>query len=393
MKILFLIGQGVQVGGTEGQAVELARRLSLEGHETRIHVFCRGDALVELMNSKSVPWTSPHRTQPVDWLKRSSKSFGPKLAGAITRIHIALSLRRVLKQFHPDVVHAFLPECIATGLAITKLSARSAKRVAGIRGASPASLHQKPRFRRSLYKRVASSIRSCDAIICNSPFLVESELIEFDVPTTRIHVIPNGLVLPATQASPSQEPPMAIVVANFQTYKGHDVLIRALKKTPLNLKVKLCGVGSERLNIVNLVRNFGLEERVIFINPPADIESELRTSQFGIHPSLTEGLSNAILEEMASGLPVVATNVGGATLQILHDVSGLIVEPGDADALAQAITIMSSNVSKRVSMGRESRLRAEAYSWDVCVESHLNLYSSLFKEARESERDAKQSNT
>jgi len=221
------------------------------------------------------------------------------------------------------------------------------------------------------------SLRKADAVVCNAPHLREEILDQLRLDPGRVRVIPNGVDLPGWRSDTSGQPARGVVVANFHDYKGYDVLLESLTRVTEPVTVHLCGTGDVRAEMQALAGRLGLDPMVTFVEPPADVPAELRAAQFGVHPSRTEGLSNAILEQMAAGLPVIASDVGGNPVLVEDGVNGLLVPVGDPVALAAAITTLAADPARRARMGEESRRRAASLSWDACTGAHVALYEEL----------------
>jgi glycosyltransferase involved in cell wall biosynthesis len=112
-----------------------------------------------------------------------------------------------------------------------------------------------------------------------------------------------------------------------------------------------------------------------------NIVNFLRSSDIFILPSLAEGLSNALLEAMACGLPVVATNIGGTNEVIKNGVNGILVEPKNSEQLAQAILSLMKNQKYAYRLGINARKTiTEKYSLDLLSEKYVHLYCKLLKE-------------
>jgi glycosyltransferase involved in cell wall biosynthesis len=118
--------------------------------------------------------------------------------------------------------------------------------------------------------------------------------------------------------------------------------------------------------------------RARFVGKVADVRPLLRAADLLVRPSLTEGMSNVVLEAMASGLPVVATRTGGLKEQIDEEVTGILVPPGDSHALADALVRLLCDQPCRVSMGAAGRARVEKmYHLDSVVDAYEDLYDRL----------------
>jgi glycosyltransferase involved in cell wall biosynthesis len=167
------------------------------------------------------------------------------------------------------------------------------------------------------------------------------------------------------------------MVANLIPYKGHDVVLDALARLADPPSLRLAGGGAERDRLATRAAELGLAGRVEFLGAVAGAEHLWAAAQFGVLASFQEGLPNAVLEAMASGVPVVATAVGGVPELVDDGVTGLVVPPGDPAALAGAIDALAGDAALRVRLGAAARQAAGAYSWARCTDAHLRLYTEV----------------
>ncbi len=363
LSIDLVIGSG-RVGGAEGQAVELAVGLCGLGHDVAVVLLEGVGPHAERLADLYIPATtvgfgglSMSRVPGVP-TKNTLRTF-PRLIGHRRRTHS----RR------PQVSHAFLDGAIAVGPLLDIGSGQRPVRVAGVRGLSD----QNP-FTKRLFNH---NVRRADAVVCNAPHLVLEMTRDFGVDASLVHWIPNGVGRSERTANVTVDPPTAVVVANYHPYKGHDTLLDALARLDGAPRVRACGTGAERHRIAGRISELGLTDRVTLVEPPADVPAELAAAQFAIHPSVTEGLSNAILEQLAAGLPVIACDVGGNPALIEHEVNGLLVPPDDPAALARAIARMTVDVELRSRMSVAARASADRFSWPACLAAHVELYRAL----------------
>jgi glycosyltransferase involved in cell wall biosynthesis len=135
-----------------------------------------------------------------------------------------------------------------------------------------------------------------------------------------------------------------------------------------------------RAELEEYARRLGLEGRVAFTGFRLDVPELLSEVSVSVLPSLSEGLSNTILESMAAGVPVVATTVGGNPEAVDNGVTGLLVPPRDARALAGAIASLLENPGLSRGLGEAARRRvAERFSLDVMVRQTELLYQELLE--------------
>jgi glycosyltransferase involved in cell wall biosynthesis len=171
-------------------------------------------------------------------------------------------------------------------------------------------------------------------------------------------------------------------VSNFYPYKGHEELVDAASRiVPAfpNVVFLLAGRDSGTMEATRArVRERGIGGSVRFVGSRTDVPDLLRASDFFVHPSRTEGFSNAILEAMAAGLPVVACDVGGNPEAVVDGETGRMVPSRDAAAFASAIAELLADPEKRKAMGEAGRHRAaERFSLDRMVGEMESLYDSL----------------
>ncbi|MEW6409284.1 MAG: glycosyltransferase [Nitrospirota bacterium] len=181
----------------------------------------------------------------------------------------------------------------------------------------------------------------------------------------------------------SKETPLIGTVAILRKKKGHYILIEAariiLKDIP-DIIFIFIGDGPQRKNLLRLIDEYGLNNHVRLLGLRNDVHVLLREMDVFVLPSFEEALGTSVLEAMAASIPVVATNVGGIPEAIIDGVTGILVSPGDADALADAIKKLIQDKSMARRMGEEGRQRIEEhFSVEKMVEGMYDLYVSLIR--------------
>ena len=171
---------------------------------------------------------------------------------------------------------------------------------------------------------------------------------------------------------------LLLVVGTLKKQKGHQFLIQAVSpiimETP-DLHILFAGDGPLRETLEAQVREAGLEKHIHFLGNRQDVPDLLAASNYFVLPSLWEGLPMALIEAMASGLPVVATQVSGSQQVITHDETGILVPPGDTVALNQAIKALLADPERAREMGQAARARMEAlFGAKKQAEEHMQLY-------------------
>ncbi len=174
-------------------------------------------------------------------------------------------------------------------------------------------------------------------------------------------------------------------VGRLAAVKDQRTLIRALahifRESPMHrhsLRCILVGDGPERVALEQCIAELELGDRVWLAGDREDIPALLACMDVFVLPSLGEGISNTVLEAMATGLPVIATRVGGNPELVEHGVSGLLVPVGDAEALAQAVRELVDDPARCEQMGRAAVRRIQRdFAWERTVESYLDVYDAL----------------
>jgi phosphatidyl-myo-inositol dimannoside synthase len=223
----------------------------------------------------------------------------------------------------------------------------------------------------------AFAAEQADAVIAVSAYTAELVAARTAAPVA-ITVIPNGVdLVPAAPAELCERPTFVTVARIQERYKGHDVLVRALAlvraKVP-QVQWVVIGDGSLRAGVEQLADAYGVADAARFLGAVSDEERDswLARSQLLAMPSRLpaggfagEGFGIAFLEAAAHGRPVVAGNVGGATDAVIDGVTGLLVDPCDQLAVAEAITRLLLDPGLAERLGRAGRERAESLAWPL----------------------------
>jgi glycosyltransferase involved in cell wall biosynthesis len=172
---------------------------------------------------------------------------------------------------------------------------------------------------------------------------------------------------------------LGVVVATFKRQKGHQFLIEAASKLVSqfpNFHILFLGDGELREQLMGQTHNLDLDNHIHFMGTRSDVPSVLAASDLFILPSLWEGLPMALIEAMASELPVVATDVSGTT-QVMEDgKTGILVHPGQSSELEDAVGKLLGDPVTAKNMGEASRLRVEKL---FSAQKQANEYLELYK--------------
>lgn len=173
-------------------------------------------------------------------------------------------------------------------------------------------------------------------------------------------------------------------VGRMAKVKDYPTLVRAFiqlcnqTENSGGLRLVIVGDGPTRNDCQALVDAAGLSAQVHFAGDRSDTPDWLRTLDIFVLPSLGEGISNTILEAMATGLPIVATRVGGTPELIEEGVSGLMWTPGDADTLTRILAEYVNDPTRREREGMAARTRIEnEFSWHKAAAAYQAIYEKL----------------
>jgi glycosyltransferase involved in cell wall biosynthesis len=364
-RVCLLIGQ-LGLGGTEKQVVLLAQGLRSRGIDVHVLLMFKGGPRESGLREAEIP---------VVRLGFVSGGAGPRmlLANAVAFARLVRRLRRL----RPDILHAFLFHSYVT--------AAPAARLAGVRVvvAGRRSLGDFKRGRRVLLAVEHLATRVTDLLVANAEAVAQDTWRHERVRPHKIMTVYNGLpdsaFEPAPPATLDSAAPVVLCIANLKPDKGHRFLLDAvarLRDEDLICTLVLVGDGPERRALEEQAA--GLQIDVRFLGTRTDIEPLLARAQVVALPSLHEGMSNAVMEAMAAGRPVVATDVGG-TGELLRD-RGVLVPPSDGEALADGLGRVLRDPELAACLGT----RAHAWSLqhlhaDAMVDRHVHIYQELLE--------------
>ena len=215
---------------------------------------------------------------------------------------------------------------------------------------------------------------------------IRDTLIHDGVRPSLVEVIYEGTDLQSIDAMP--EPPSSIaddqpvigIVAHLSKEKGHSILVKAvslLLQSYPRLVLSVVGEGPLRTELERLAKTLGASRNVFFLGFREDADSVMKSFDIFCLPSLSEGLSSAILVAMSHRLPVVATAVGGIPELVIDRETGLLVSPRDPERLAGALQELLDSPDLRKRMGESGRRRVEAH---FTLEKKIRNFERLYLE-------------
>lgn len=372
--VLFVITD-LRVGGSERQLALLASTLATEGMTVTVYSFLDGSVRAELERAGVEVTLAPGTGR----LFVGSNTAGFPL--------IAWHLLWFMLRRRPRIVHFVLPAAYLLGAPLAVI-ARVPIRIMSRRSLNT---YQRNGLIRAVERRWHTFMH---ALLGNSLSVVHELRDHEGVPASKLGLIYNGLdmsrfaqIEPRDQARAglglSPDDFVMVTVANLIPYKGHADLFAALGRArsglPQNWRLLVVGrddgIGPE---LKRLRAELGLDDYVDFLGTRNDIARLLAAADVGLLCSHEEGFSNALLEGMAAGLPMIATDVGGNAEAIIDQENGLIVPAKDPARLADAVLHLANDPPLRARLGAAARARvAEKFSLERCVDGYDALYRAL----------------
>jgi glycosyltransferase involved in cell wall biosynthesis len=351
-------------GGAEMYVRRMAPLLRHAGWDLRIVTFLSGGNLVDELRNQDVPVVE----------------LGLRHRADIASMTL---LARLWRSSPPDIIHTHL---FHAGLVGRILAHRLgvATVVVHQHGLEQARSASRSLLDRATTAWVTRYVSSCQAV-------ARVMAVREHIPLSRIEVIYNGIdPTPFIRSSSPAIPPgwpvptgVKVVgsVGRLSPEKGQRALLEAQSQLILGgigLHVVLVGEGRSRTVLLDQAQRLGIDECVHFPGGRHDVSDWLANFDLFVLPSMWEGVSLALLEAMASGLAVIATNAGGTPEIVLDGKTGLLVPPGNPGSLADGIQRLLTDNSLRYQMGQAGQARVvESFSIQETVSRLSYLYQNL----------------
>jgi len=364
-RILYIIDKLV-CAGTQRQLIELLKNIDRTKYEPEVCCLLYEGKWAHVVRRLGIPL----------YVLGLKKIYGLKA------LHRFFRLVRLIKRRRYAIVHNYLFAANVYGTLAAKIARIkiiiNSRRQAGYWNENP---------NRLVWKFVN---RSSDCVIANSEtvksFIVSNE----DIDPDKVLVIHNGIAITPgpsksgnlrKELSLPDESIISCIVANLSGVKGHLDLIRSFEnvsKACDSAHLVCIGNGPLRSSLEKEVYDRKLGDKVHFLGYREDVGELLADADIGILASLSEGMPNAILEYMRAGLPVAATGVGGITDIIRNDENGLLVSPGDVEALSEILTRLCESSELRKELGAAAQRDVIGrFSSKRMVEHYNRVYSKL----------------
>lgn len=353
------------LAGSEIAAYNSAKHLAKRGHET--HVITSLD--------EGLPKTSMEQGFHIHRIRFPRI----RLLGILIFWLKALLL---LKKVNPDIVHA---QGIQIG--ISGFLAKKFLRKSYIVWAQGSDVYLQWRFKSTVSKLV---FRNADAVIALTNDMEKAMQKIYDA---SISIVPFGINLESFGNLPTKQAireklglntsdSVILFVGTLRPVKGVKYLIEAMnsiRQRDTKASLVLVGDGEERQSLEVLTKELSLEESVTFIGrvPNEKIPEYMAASDVLVLPSLSESFGIVNLEAMASGLPVVASKVGGLPEIIEDGENGFLVEPKNPEQIAERVLLLLEDDTLRGKISRSNKERAKQYSWESVVGRLEQIYSHV----------------
>ncbi len=356
------------LGGTENQLIKLIN--GLDKSEFKKHLICFDET---------------------DWFQKNCSRFQcdtgvmriNKLAGVHTYVNF-VKLVRFIRYYKPDIVHTFFP--VGNSLGVLAAHIAGADNILSSRRDYGEWMNRRYLFATRLANRFVKKI------LVNANSVKELTETSEKVRNGKVEVIYNGidvkmfnkiqknLALKETLHIPREDKVIGII-ANFRPMKHHETFIKAAKEiltARKDVSFVLIGAGKRKDGLLSLSESLKVGHKMHFTGPQPDVRPYLSFMDVGVNCSEREGLSNAIMEYMAAGVPCVVSRAGGNPDLIIHDVNGYEFELDDHSTLAELVLKLLADEETRQKFIKNSRDRIQnEMSLDRMISNYGTLYKNL----------------
>lgn len=352
-------------------ATELGKQLARRGHE--VH-FITSSVPVRLRRfEKNICF---HEVRPEDY---------PIFHYPPYSLSLAAKMAEVVKAYDLDILHAHyaMPHAASAYLAKQMLGDRRVRTVTTLHGTDITLVGQAPSF----YAVTRFSIEQSDCVTSVSQWL-KDETQRIFKPDRYVRVVPNFVDVETFRArdlgsrreefaAPDEK--IVLHISNFRPVKNLSAVVKTFVRVRRQTRARLIlvGDGPERLRVERMVNKLGITECVSFLGNQTYIEEILPVADAFLLPSFHESFGLVLLESMAAGVPVVATNVGGPPEVVIEGESGFLRAPDDVEGMAEALMRILGDPDLARAMGESGTRRAEEkFHVDRVVPEYEKVYEA-----------------
>jgi glycosyltransferase involved in cell wall biosynthesis len=334
------------------------RGLAARGHE--IYLFSQGGELTE------------------NYPAETSIFSGRSQAAYLKNCH---RVARRIKRIRPDIVHAHY----ATGYGLWGTYQNSAPLVVSVWGTDIADARRGKLLAKILCRR---ALRKAMAVTATSVFLLNETKAFAQEVGEKIHHVPFGVVTEHS-VSPKEHHSGPVTVVFAKVYLDNyapDLVLRSFAKareTVTGMRLVMIGGGPKHNQLQNLAEKLAITDAVEINGwvPPHRAKQKIRDADIMVMPSFRESFGVAALEASYYGLPVIATEVGGVPEIVRHEETGVLIQPGDGEALIRELIRLAEDRELRQKLGNEGhRFVSRSYSFADSVEKMEDIYRKVAQE-------------
>ena len=366
------------IGGVEELTRRLAATLSQDGHE------------VQVWTSRSEGDDLPDR-EVLDGLEVLRFTFPLPRAdvGALARwplpaTRVLLQLRQAVKAFAPDVLHV---QCFSSNgvyaMALTKLLRLPL--VVTLQGETMMDDRDIFTHSRVLQSGLRWGLRTATAVTACSQFTLDDAVRHFGADPSKSRVIFNGVGLAEDAEREPLDLPFdvfALAIGRVVRKKGFDLLLDAfaqLADLPARTGLVIGGDGPELDALKAQAVRLGLSDRVVFVGrlQRPQVAWAMAQARCFVMPSRLEPFGIVVLEAWRAGTAVIASSVGGAPEFVTDGVTGLVVDPNDSRALADALARLLRDAGLATSLGSGGLARVPSFDWAAIAPAYVETYAAL----------------
>ncbi len=357
MKVL-LITTHINFGGISSYTFSLAKALINNGHE----VVCAS------ASGEMLPLFKRNKIRTINIPINTKSELNPLIIMSLIRL---LMLNRTEKF---DIIHAHTR--------VTQVLASYLSKITKIPFVSTCHGF----FRRNLGRQ----LYPCwgDRVIAISEAVKKHLMIDFYVKEEKVKLVHNGIdinqfKITAKRSDANYKSKTVGIIARLSTVKGHKYLIEAMAEVIREFddaRLFIFGQGKIKYELIKQAQSLKILKQVFFLPSISNTAEVLQEIDIFVMPSIQEGLGLSILEALACGVPVVASNVGGIPSIIKHDVSGLLVEPANPMAIAGAIMRVMEDRRLAIRLGQKGRQQVEEkFNLGTMVSEIEKVYEEVIK--------------
>lgn len=377
IRLLWLV-DSLGIGGAEALTVPFARTIDRSALDLTIVSMHASEGLIV------------HRLRAIGVRVVTLGARNLRDLAALRRL-LALIRDEKIELIHAHLAYSTIWSAIASRIAGVPAVATLHVTPAAARALRPSARHRVlTRLRDMLMKKVAN--RWTRYVITVSAAL-RDEYVQHGLAPSKVRVIHNGIEVErfrrsrdearrqiVTELDVPPDAPIAVTVSVLRPAKGIEVLLDAIRQIP-GAMFLIIGDGPIRDDLAALAQQHGVADRIRWAGFRNDVEALLPGCDLFVHPSLDDAFPTVLLEALAAGLPIVATNVGGVPEIVTPGVTGMLVPPGDARRLADCVGALLRDPAELQRMRNAAVVSGEGFSTTVWVERLTALYREVLAES------------